>query len=138
MLYVDLKKLPCIFNQIIPLKTVSEANIREHWGISHSRHKRQHEAIWLSFRNHPTQIPLPCAVKFIRLAPRKLDSDNLQMSFKWIRDAVSEQIIKNKARGHADNDERIGWLYAQEKSKEYAIRIEIYQLPSLDTFNDHI
>jgi len=83
-------------------------------------------------------IPLPCTVKMVRLSSRRLDSDNLQMAFKWIRDQLGECLIpedrkfyidkKGKMRelkGRCDDNPMIKWEYDQEKSKEPGIRIEI-------------
>jgi hypothetical protein len=109
----------------IPIKTVSESNCMEHWAKKHKRHKAQKEAI--AWELKPFKFVLPCSVWLTRIAPRKLDSDNLQGAFKWIRDAISETITGCKIAGRADDDPRISWHYQQEKGrpKEYAIKIAI-------------
>lgn len=62
-----------------------------------------------------------------RIAPRKLDDDNLPVSMKWIRDEIANMLIPGKALGQADSDHGIKWTYAQEKGKpkEYAVRIDV-------------
>lgn len=76
------------------------------------------------------------------MAIRDYDDDNLVSAFKWIRDEISECLIEdstgkfayeipektrvNKAKGRRDSDPRIKWEYAQEKSKNKGIRIEIH------------
>ena len=122
----------------LPIRTVSEANCSEHWHKKAVRHTQQQWAIRLLFATNMPDIKLPCTVKLIRLAHRVLDSDNLQMSMKFIRDELAEILTgtvpkysrtkKGKLRaikGHSDSDPRITWQYGQEKSKEMGIRIEI-------------
>jgi len=125
----------------IPLKTVSEANSSEHWSVSSKRHRQQQFFVRALFHGLDEQIPVPCKVTLTRLNSRSLDDDdNLPMAFKWIKDEISECIFpekrmfyvkKGKARpikGRADDDPRIKWVFAQEKSKTLGIRIEIETL----------
>ena len=113
----------------IPIKTVSEANMREHWSVKHKRVKAQHEAVkWmlgleLIKQDLLGKLKLPLKIGFTRIAPRKLDKDdNLNISFKAIRDQVAKTI------GFNDGDDRVTWDYQQEKGKEYAVKIRIEQL----------
>ncbi len=74
-------------------------------------------------------IPLPVHVTLKRYAPRSLDEgDNLPMSMKYIRDSVAAFLTGDHRPGRADNDPRITWLYAQEKSKDYYVRIIVRSL----------
>ncbi len=112
----------------IPIKTLSEANAHEHWTKSSKRHKAQKKAIKavLSSQVNPSQ--LPCTIRLTRIAPRMIDADdNLPMAFKWVKDAICELLVPNKAIGQADNDKRIQVKYEQMKGlpKEYAIQVEI-------------
>jgi hypothetical protein len=50
-----------------------------------------------------------------------MDSDNLAIAAKSLRDGVADKL------GIDDGDPRITWAYAQEKSKGYAVRIEIQE-----------
>lgn len=121
----------------IPLKTVSEANCTEHWRIKSQRHKCQQFLIRQLFKHEAQEIPFPCEVKMVRLGPKFLDSDNLGMAFKWIRDELSECLIpyekfvikangaRFKLKGRVDSDPRILWSYDQLKTKIQGIRIEI-------------
>lgn len=111
----------------IALKTVSEANCTQHWTKKSKRHRQQQFFIRELFRRESVKIALPCDVKMIRRASRTLDSDNLVSAFKWIRDEISECLIPStkKGKGRADSDERIAWIYDQEKSVKLGIRIEI-------------
>lgn len=123
----------------LPLKTVSESNISEHWTKASKRHRQQQHFIRLLFAKESKEIPLPCNVKLIRLATRFLDKDdNLPMSFKWIKDEISECLFPEKRahyidrngwarpiKGRADDSPMVTWQYDQEKSKILGIRIEI-------------
>jgi hypothetical protein len=112
---------------ILDIRTVSEANSNEHWTKKRKRHVGQKNAIFFEFYRKILITP-PCSVKLTRLAPRLLDShDNLPTAFKWIVDAIAEQINKNLPTGQADNDKRITWEYDQIKSKDYAIKIEVWE-----------
>jgi len=113
----------------IPVKTVSESNDHSHWTSKHKRHRIQKQAIWSAFKEGNVQVSTPCHIKLTRLAPGTLDSDNLSSALKFVRDTVASQIIPGLAPGRADDDKLITWDYSQEKNKEYAIRIEIYDVP---------
>lgn len=112
---------------ILPIKTVSESNSSEHWSKKHKRHKAQRHRISVAFMEHRKPIQLPCTITMTRLAPRKLDDDNLRGALKWIRDAIADQIIPGKACGRADDDERITWQYGQESAKEQGVKITFSQ-----------
>ncbi len=110
---------------------VSEANrSNENRHIKKKRHQTQEFLINAFYNKHVDmrEVLLPCLVKMTRIAPREFDFDNLVSSFKYIRDYISERILPGLAKGRADGDKRIEWVYNQEKGKtrEYAIRIEIY------------
>lgn len=102
---------------VLPIKTVSEANSHQHWRVRQKRAKAHREAmIVLSLGDLP---PLPVVVTLTRLSPRALDSDNLPTATKHIRDGIADRY------GVKDNDPRIQWCYAQEKAKEFGVRIGI-------------
>ena len=118
----------------IPMRIVSEANLREHWAKKARRVKQQRAlvAIMLPKTDLP---PLPVTVTMTRIAPRKLDKgDNLNIAFKAVRDQIAWQMtwigvrVMNAKKHIADDaDPRIDWRYAQERGgvKEYACRIDI-------------
>lgn len=116
-----------MINWRLPIKTVSEFNTREHWRVSHKRHKAQKALVALQFRQAKPQIALPCVVTLTRIAPGTLDFDNLAGAFKYVTDAVCDGILPGLRAGQADRDPRIKIEYAQEKGRqgEYAVRIEI-------------
>lgn len=111
----------------IPIKTVSVANLREHWAVK-SKRQKQHRLLIKLFCSHLISPKLlPCRVTLTRIAPRKLDSDNAVMAFKGIKDLIADLLVPGLAFGRADDDPRIEWDYAQVKgdAKEYAIEIFI-------------
>lgn len=114
---------------ILPIKTVSEANKHEHWSASSKRHKAQKTRIKWQFKIESAKISIPCIIKLTRISPRILDDDdNLPMAFKWIKDAIADNLIPGLAVGRADSDPRLKFQFAQEKGKpkEYAIKVEFF------------
>lgn len=115
---------------VLPIKIVSELNLRENWRVKHARHKKLLNLICIAFLSQRQAITLPCIVTLIRESARSLDEDNLMGAFKSIRDYVADQIIPGRAMGQADHDKRIKWLYMQKKSlpKQHSCRIVIESL----------
>lgn len=113
----------------LPIRTASEANRNDHWTKRYKRKKEQRIAIKKAFlKKPPPEMRNYLHVILTRIAPRLLDvHDNLPVSFKTIVDKIAEELTGNYAPGHADSDKRLSWEYKQEKSKEYAIRIEIVE-----------
>lgn len=109
---------PIPFAVSIPVKTVSEANIRCHWAERAKRVRQQRAMVhwclkqddnfaawcrWVAAGNR-------CAVVLSRHAPRELDVDNLFSSLKAIRDQVADDLgLPN------DRDLRVEWRVQQVK-----------------------
>lgn len=116
-----------IFATTLPIRLVSEANAHEHYRVRSKRARAQGQAVGLVCRV-PLRYALrdhgALAVTITRIAPRELDSDNLQGSGKHVRDAVASVL------GIDDRDKRVTWIVKQEKgkAKEYAVRIEVAKL----------
>jgi hypothetical protein len=101
------------FEARMPVHVVSEGNMFEHYQVKRRRRDRQRAAVneQLKGWNKP---PLPLVITLTRIAPRKLDSDNLAMAFKrGVRDTIAKWL------GVDDGDERIEWRYAQRKAWKY-------------------
>lgn len=100
----------------LPIRIESVTNKREHWSVR-SRRTKAHRMAALAVPVYP----LPCVVTLIRVAPRKLDGDNLQSGFKALRDGIADRL------GVDDADPRVQWKYDQVrgKAKEYAARVKI-------------
>lgn len=107
------------FRLTLPLRIESEANRRDHWGEK-SRRVKSHRIAAIAIPKDKLP-PLPCVVTITRIAPKQLDSDNLQSGAKALRDGIADRLGVN------DNDPRVTWIYAQERGepREYAVRIEI-------------
>lgn len=107
----------------LPIKTLSEANLREHWAAKSKRVKLQRTYASVMVGQHFRKIMATgrFIVTLTRIAPRSLDSDNLPRSFKAIRDGVADAI------GIDDGSKRYTWVYDQKKGKpkEYAVKIKI-------------
>ena len=112
----------CSFAAVIPLRTVSAANAREHWTRKAARNKKERLAVAAYFQTMPSLFRTSTEailVSFTRYAKRDLDDDNLAGSFKAIRDEVAMQL--NRYDGPKSG---IRWCYTQERG-DYAIRIEV-------------
>ena len=123
-------KVTLIKSWTLPIVTVSEGNLFEHWTKSNARHKRQKKCIKDNLSELSAYKNKKITVKLVRIASRKLDTgDNLNYSFKWIRDSIADLIYPGLKAGRADDTDLIEWQYDQEKGrpKEKAIRIEIYE-----------
>ena len=119
----------------IPLKTVSENNLREHWAPRAKRAREARGAVFLALGN----IVPPQGVRLCRLcrvAPRALDTDNLTGALKATRDAVAawlrpdlvvKYVHKGKIKrntGHCDKSLR--WEYDQRSDEQnYRVDVEL-------------
>jgi hypothetical protein len=102
----------------LPIRTVSEANCasHEHWRKRQRRAKMQKEQAFLTFRglvhgvaDEHGKLHRPLIVSLIRIAPRDLDSDNLPVSMKAVRDGIAAAI------GVDDGTPSIEWRYGQRR-----------------------
>lgn len=112
----------------LPIRAESEANCSEHWTKKKKRHDIQKRWVWAYFKQERPCIPLPCRIKLTRIGKRMLDSDNLPVSMKWVRDSIADQLIPGLPPGHADNDPRLSWEYDQKTSGEYKVIVGFYSL----------
>lgn len=123
------RRVGLIKSYTLPIVTVSEGNLFEHWRVSHKRHKQQKQDVNHYLSELSAYKDKKITVKLIRIASRKLDAhDNLRMSLKFVVDAIADILNPGKAAGRADDSDLIEWQYDQEKGKpkEKAIRVEIY------------
>ena len=116
----------------MPIRLMSEANMREHWFVKNKRKKEQQaivQAYWISTGLNQVKWTFPLKITFTRIGARKLDSDNLAGSGKAIRDQLAKLIGVN------DGDEsKVTWHYAQRIGKrgEYAVEIAFKAVDALD------
>jgi hypothetical protein len=104
----------------LPLKIESVANKREHWAVRAKRSKAHRKAAIII-----PKFPLPCQVVLVRIAPRELDTDNLQSGFKALRDGIADRL------GVKDNDPRVEWIYEQKRGapREYKVDVSLWPMP---------
>lgn len=114
----------------IPIRLLSEGNVKEHWALKSKRQKRQKGIVRVMIKPGLRYFNLPATVTLTRLAPRTLDEDNLLYAFKHIRDEIADILIPGLAFGRADGDPRITWRYGQTKERVFAISIEIVEHPT--------
>ena len=104
----------------IPLKTISEANARDHWSKKARRVKHHRSTARLLTQTAARATALPVVVTLTRIAPSSgLDDDNLRSALKAIRDGIAD------AYGLDDRDPSITWRYAQRRGTTYAVQVEI-------------
>jgi hypothetical protein len=109
----------------IPIHTVSESNMAEHWTVKAKRAKKQREAAYLFALQSIGMVCLSpngrLTITLTRIAPRKLDDGNNSVSMKHAQDGLCD------ALGIDDGDEILSWVYAQRrgKAKEYAVEVQI-------------
>lgn len=99
----------------LPLHTNNGLNAREHWVARSKRVKKERGLAG-------TVVPrfaLPCTVTLVRISPGELDDDNLRGALKGVRDGIADRL------GVDDRDPRVTWVYAQERAKGYAVRVEL-------------
>lgn len=107
---------------LLPIRTVSEANQREHWAVKAKRKKQQTNLAALVTCSVVSQRWLfarPARITLTRYGVRRLDADNLAGSFKGIQDGIAA------ALGMDDGDERLTWVYAQEKGNKSRIGVVV-------------
>ena len=97
----------------IPIHVVSEMNLREHYFARTKRKKAQRAAVQLYRRQieKARKLRKPLTITLTRVAPRKLDSDNLAGAFKCVRDEIAKILQID------DGDETAAtWEYRQTKA----------------------
>ena len=108
----------------IPVKTVSEANGRQHWADKAARvrlHRRTAQIV--ARKALQGARPLPCVITLTRLSPRELDDDNLRQALKAVRDGIADYFDVD------DRDPSIRWEYGQKKASKYhAVRMTVEEL----------
>jgi hypothetical protein len=111
---------------VLPLRTVSEKNTREHWRTRARRVAGQRGmakiACWqpcAAFRKTPVTVLLT------RVAPQALDDDNVAASLSGVRDGVADALQTN------DRDPLVLWRYGQRRGRprEYSVLVHLEATP---------
>ncbi len=105
------------------IKTVSEANQREHWAKKNRRKNDQQLQFLAEWRKQAKdkEFTFPMTVIFTRYSCQKMDSDNLAGAFKGVRDQLA------KILNIDDGSELIKFEYKQKRipKREYYFTVEI-------------
>lgn len=93
----------------IPIRTVSETNMREHWSKRHKRRKEQRRVAG----NFANQIaaklpPKPWRLTLTRYGRQRMDAGNLPAAMKGPQDGLCDAI------GIDDGDIEHQWCYMQK------------------------
>lgn len=109
----------------LPIKTVSEMNMREHWAAKHIRLKNQKEhARWVTWhqalKNDFPKIKKGdlVMIDLCRNGKKKLDADNLASSFKGVIDGVCAGLLIDDANVDMRFSQTIG-------NKDYSVDVTI-------------
>ena len=108
----------------IPIRTVSEANGREHWAVKAKRVKLHRNTAFMVLRMALRGAkPLPATITLTRMSPRLLDDDNLRQALKATRDGIADLF------GVDDRSPLIRWEYDQKQASKYhAVRVTVEPL----------
>lgn len=107
---------------LIPIKTVTEGNAKEHWRTKAARAKSQRGAARLfgSAQCGKQDVALPCTVTLVRISPGTLDDDNLPGSLKHIRDGIADWLgVDDKHR------DAVRYKYDQSKGKPMGVLVTV-------------
>lgn len=89
-------------------------NDRGHWRVKHKQAKVEKETTgWMLAQFNSRKPTLPCVVTLTRFSPshKPLDDDNLEGSFKYVRDTVAAWL------GVDDGDKaKVRFEYAQQRA----------------------
>lgn len=111
----------CLPGVFIPMRTVNETNVREHWAQTRSRSRGQRAIVSAMVLSHYGKFSLPATVVMTRYGPQKMDGDNLRPALKHVQDGVQDAI------GVDDGDDRWDWQHAQEIAPSFGVRIEVIE-----------
>lgn len=106
---------------LVNLRLSSLQNMRYHWSVRARAAKLHRETTQWALKKEALMVGTtgPLKITITRIAPRTLDTDNLAISAKFVRDGVADWLRRN------DGDPLIDWQYRQEKATYYAARIRI-------------
>jgi hypothetical protein len=103
--------LPRTVRAFVATPIVSNANRREHWTKRHGRNTAQHAAVSVAMGNDIIGRGQPKSVLFVVLVAQPMDSDNLAISMKAVRDSIA------KLCGFDDSADV--WRYSQRRREHY-------------------
>lgn len=93
----------------VPVALVSEANTPGHWTDGHARHKVQKETTLAVWHKHCGKLPKATwqppnkvVVRIVRHGKKRMDSDNLWGSAKYVRDPIAYGMGVDDGAAHLD------------------------------------
>ncbi|MEM9693315.1 MAG: hypothetical protein AAGA56_12275 [Myxococcota bacterium] len=98
--------------------------MREHWSKRQRRRAYQRKTTLMVCRTCWRHRPaLPLAVRITRIAPRRLDPDNVPGATKAIVDGLCDWLEVD------DGDERLTWVHDQQIGGrgEYGVLLELFE-----------
>lgn len=106
---------------ILPIKTVSVMNTREHHQARARRAKLHRQTAFVMLKAEGPPPAPPLTVTMTRIGFGALDDDNLASAFKAARDGVADWL------GLDDAHSGITWVRAQQKAKrgDYGLIVEV-------------
>src|SRR5688500_753521 len=117
------------------IKTVSEANQREHWAAKSKRKKSQQHDLKILWQEHTRkyerkhgkpEVTIPAIITFTRFSCKQMDADNLAGAFKHVQDQLAREL------GIDDGDGSVTWVYKQERTPKrehyFTVNIETEKL----------
>lgn len=111
----------------ITMPLPSLANVRWHRQKLARVKREQRALVGLMLSHFGAPASLSCVVTLTRIAPRRLDGDNLQGALKAVRDGVADWL------GVVDAEHRssVVWRYEQERGgpRSQALQIELEVMP---------
>lgn len=109
----------------LPVRVESLQNLREHWQAEAARKKRERGGTLRRMREMVGSVRLcstvraPLVVTLVRLGPRALDYSNMVGGCKHFQDGVADWLEID------DGSPLLEWVYLQEKSKAYGLRVKV-------------
>ena len=119
---------------IIDIRTISESNTRGHWAKNLTLHQEQTYLGELMTRRALEALPAdhdlrkvdaPIDILMVRHACTEMDSDNLPVAMKYVRDGIANALEPGMRPGRADGLSRFSWTYRQRKIRKRQSSIHV-------------
>ncbi len=109
----------------LSIRVTNPLNNRRHWRVVSSASKSARRATSAALRDRTYISPTPATVTMTRYGPRSLDEGcGLNASLKPVRDGVADFFQMD------DADPAFTWVYKQERSEFFGVRVEITPIGS--------
>lgn len=105
---------------LVPIRTTTGLNSREHFRVKAKRVKAERDATAWKLAGQPKPA-IPCSVRLTRVGPRSCDDDNLIGGLKAIRDEVAKWLGVDDRHRH-----QVRYVYDQKRGP-WGVEIEFGQ-----------